>query len=960
MTGGTRIIAFDSASASAPGDEFLLTEELSATVADTSPEEAPQEDDPPVAAQARWLLPAIGGVLLVLWTAFFIWAMFDRMISDPLPEQWVELLGDWAVPVLLVVVAALVLLRNSRREALRFGDAARLLSDESARLDTRLSVVNRELSLAREFIAAQSRDLETLGRLAADRLSTQADRLQGLIRENHARVETIGSVSEAALDNMEKLRGQLPVIASSAKDVTNNIGNAGRTAHSQLQEMVAGFRRLNEFGQASERQVHVLRGLVEETIAEFGRQADQFTNTADVRFAAFQEAGAAFRAQMDTHEVEALAAIRSRASAMAEEIDQTRQRLDRDEAESLTSLRARLSALREEGNAIARALRDGESRAVEAWQAGVARMKEDLQEALVAIREADAETASASHARVGAIAQDLARLEKQAAEQAHQFAEAVSEGQAEAFAAQQAGLARMNEILTAIDEAVAARRAQHGEIDQEAAARLREQLATHDREIAERRSRHEQLERLAAEGLRARLSVLDAEMADRRIEHEAIEQQSAERMREQFAAIDGEISHRRVQHEAQSAAIADHADKIAARLAEFEKRATEIAAHGSHAEATLAASLGALASGLAAGRSALAGTEGEIAALTDSSVRLLELIQASARHGAEDLPQALSRGEVQLRDIEARMAALREAAGDTQSRGAQLAQTVDSANDTLRQTYAELSALQAGLDRSSSAHGEVLAHLRGELDAITNQSAALAEDTRTRLAAALDELSRSTRAAVDGFSESGSAAVAALARQAGSETAIAIDEAMRSSTLATTGKLERAVAEAATVSREAAMQLRDQLAKVNELTGNLESRVAHARQRAEEQVDNDFTRRVALITESLNSNAIDIAKALSTDVSDTAWAAYLRGDRGIFTRRAVSLVDNAEAKMIAQTYERDRDFHEHVSRYIHDFEAMLRQVLSARDGQALGVTLLSSDMGKLYVALAQAIQRLRS
>jgi hypothetical protein len=50
-------------------------------------------------------------------------------------------------------------------------------------------------------------------------------------------------VSAAALDNMEKLRGQLPVIASSAKDVTNNIGNAGRTAHSQLQDMVSGFKR---------------------------------------------------------------------------------------------------------------------------------------------------------------------------------------------------------------------------------------------------------------------------------------------------------------------------------------------------------------------------------------------------------------------------------------------------------------------------------------------------------------------------------------------------------------------------------------------------------------------------------------------------------------------------------------------------------------------------------------------
>jgi hypothetical protein len=48
-----------------------------------------------------------------------------------------------------------------------------------------------------------------------------------------------------------------------------------------------------------------------------------------------------------------------------------------------------------------------------------------------------------------------------------------------------------------------------------------------------------------------------------------------------------------------------------------------------------------------------------------------------------------------------------------------------------------------------------------------------------------------------------------------------------------------------------------------------------------------------------------------------------------------------------------------VNRYIHDFESMLRSILAQRDGSPLGVTLLSSDMGKLYVALAQAIERLR-
>ena len=71
------------------------------------------------------------------------------------------------------------------------------------------------------------------------------------------------------------------------------------------------------------------------------------------------------------------------------------------------------------------------------------------------------------------------------------------------------------------------------------------------------------------------------------------------------------------------------------------------------------------------------------------------------------------------------------------------------------------------------------------------------------------------------------------------------------------------------------------------------------------------------------------------------------------------MLETTEVKAIQQLFERDDTFREHVSRYIHDFEAVLRQVLSTRDGNALGVTLLSSDMGKLYVALAQGIERLR-
>ena len=58
-------------------------------------------------------------------------------------------------------------------------------------------------------------------------------------------------------------------------------------------------------------------------------------------------------------------------------------------------------------------------------------------------------------------------------------------------------------------------------------------------------------------------------------------------------------------------------------------------------------------------------------------------------------------------------------------------------------------------------------------------------------------------------------------------------------------------------------------------------------------------------------------------------------------------------------YDEDGEFRNATNRFVHDFEAMLRSMLSTRDGNALGVTILGSDMGKLYVALAQGIERFR-
>ncbi|MFN5901440.1 MAG: ATPase [Novosphingobium sp.] len=861
MTRGTRIVAIDAG----------VPEGVPAVAELSQAEETPlalEEEwvDAPEAAPRRQWWPIVAGIAAILailgWTALYALAHRDAMLAGGSVQDWTGWISQWSMPVLLVAVVWLLAMRNSRREASRFGDVARLLNQESAALEARLTTVNGELSLAREFIAAQARDLESLGRVASERLSEHAAQLATLVADNGTRVETLGTVSAAALENMEKVRNQLPVISSSAKDVSNMIGAAGRTAHSQIEDLVVGLNKLNEFGQASERQVEAIRARVDTAIAEFTRQAEQLETIASVRFAALAEQGEAFRGELDGHEVAALAAIRTRAAALGEELAAVRSALDDSESESLTSLRARLSAVRDEGAAIGRSLREAEASALEAWQAATTRVVDDLRTAIAQVSEIDEHAMQSARNRLAELANEAAEVDARVAERDRLYAEELE--------------------------------------------RRRTDLA----------ARHEQF----GETLKAQMEALDAALAERRSEQEA-----------------------------RAAQIAAHTAEISAQIETFGERIREAAEQGGLAQTQLAESLATLAERLAASRDGLVGTDRAVADLTDNAVRLLELIQASVTNTTTELPAAIGVGEAKLAEIEARTNALRDVAGEAEARGIGLLTQIEQSDE-------KLAAIASRTDKQAAA----LVAMQQTLAATRGESLALAEQAQAELKSAIEALLASARDAVGEIESASAASVKALAERLAEASGAAIDAAMRERAAEAVEALDFAAAKAAGSSREAAIQLRDQLAKVNELAGNLERRVAQTRQRAEEQVDNDFARRVALITEALNSNAIDIAKALDTDVSDTAWAAYLRGDRGVFTRRAVKLLDPAESKAVAKLYQEEPGFREHTSRYIHDFEAMLRQLLSTRDGHALGVTLLSSDMGKLYVALAQAIERLRN
>ena len=776
-------------------------------------EDAEQAERAPLFASP--VATSIAGLALIGWTVLFVLARGPQEFATLGVEGWSEAIIAWSVPALLILFAWYAASQRLGRQSARFRATAKAAAVDIAELETRLSAINRELSLAREFLTQQTRELESHGRVAASRLSQNADRIEALVAENGEEVERIARVSETALANMAKLRDDLPVITNASRDAANAVGSAGERAHGALETLSDGLSRLNEYGEAGERHVEHFRSQVDRTLTTLGDRVSELEAMADARFTALREQSESFRSELDGREVEALAAAQGRIEKLRERLTEAISEVQQIDEQAMGSAQERLASLREE------------------------------------------------------------------------------------------------------------------------AERIDESMKARDREFVDwvdaRRTRLEEIERQALEALERRLADIDSGLAERRESHERLSRE-----------------------------IADAGTDAAEQLASASERIAEIADKATSTRDTIIDATGTLQGRLESGRAGLTELNATLSDATEAGVRLLELIQAGATHSRDVLPGAMEAAEARLEALRENGEKLRRTIDEGAERSERLSAYVIETRDKGEEIFGVADRIDDRLSQTRDTMTENIAALRTALALLDEEAGAVSEATASRLSEAVDQLESSAEKARGLLSQFVEEEGRDIGAQIGDNAAEAVGSAMRTQADEALAELREATTRSADAARDAARQLRDQLSLVNELAGNLETRVSVARERAEEQVDNDFARRVALITESLNSNAIDIAKALSSEVTDTAWASYLRGDRGVFTRRAVRLLDNRQAREIAELYDEDEDFRDNVNRYIHDFEAMLRTLLSTRDGNALAVTLLGSEVGKLYVAMAQALERLRA
>ena len=151
--------------------------------------------------------PITLGVAAAAWTGFFLWANRDIFATVPTPKTGIDLIVQWCLPIATLCILYLLYMRNSTREASRFAEAGSALREESALLEQRLKTVNNELSVAREFLSQESRELEFLGEQSSGKLTSAAKLIKSSLEDGLGNMNKLDEVGNSAFQNLEHYCG---------------------------------------------------------------------------------------------------------------------------------------------------------------------------------------------------------------------------------------------------------------------------------------------------------------------------------------------------------------------------------------------------------------------------------------------------------------------------------------------------------------------------------------------------------------------------------------------------------------------------------------------------------------------------------------------------------------------------------------------------------------------------------
>ncbi|MCG2840564.1 hypothetical protein L6Q21_06175 [Sandaracinobacter sp. RS1-74] len=927
-------------------------------------------------ARRRWLLWALAIVCLV-WLALAVVANFPFFLPISADEAAFTASLSRLLPPVMVLLLVLAFLRIGRRpldieemEA-RVGAASNAafdLESQLGRIQATLGACASEVERMRlaaaptgDGLAATAQTLEVAAgnmALSSDDMGKAAARLLDLVPGLSAQA----TEAEAALRIAgSEARRQLETVEASLSQVAAHSRDAGREAESMIASMQSLIAQIDQSSSETTKTIAnraytldaAVTGVLDrsaeafksigDTLQEQARRVEQMVATARNELDAFGSDGT----RVVSQRLDVLLGAANQLKQQFLEHQALTGQLNEAATQSLAAIEGRIDDLRRHQGEATQALvadTDGAISAIEG-QFGAFRERH-----LEATRNLVAQADSGIAGLEGRLGQ-LRERQVQAAEALM----ADADGNAAAFEARLVELAerqrlaeseqreRLASALTALEAQVAA----IGARQQEAAGRLQQTLAEVISGVEQR-----------LEALKGRQQALGAEL-------EAGAQAVASGVEQRLEGLAARQTEVRARLEADAA---EGIEAVETRLAGLRARQQELA-QAMQADAA----------------EGIAKVEARFAALGASGADSLreagELI-ARALSELDGLGEALSARQELTQGLKGRIDALAPAfedfAGGAQARIPELARGLDHLSDRGRNVAEQLDALAgriesqvellrdsaAAFERDHAAVANLAQSLAGEFDtarAVVGEIHSSTEQTAITAAARMVENVMQVRQAVN----STSAEIRELLNSVVAEAEQSLDIFASTKAEAAFGApirlqiaaLEDASVKAADAAGAASERLSGRLVDLMRTIAETEARIDEVDTRMEVRARDTLAARSLRLVDSLQAVSVDVARLLAVDVGDSAWARYLKGDRSLFARATVRLADKETARRISRHYNHDSEFQAEAARYLDQFEELIRRVLKDPDGEAFALVLLSSDIGKLYVIISEAIGR---
>lgn len=162
-------------------------------------------------------------------------------------------------------------------------------------------------------------------------------------------------------------------------------------------------------------------------------------------------------------------------------------------------------------------------------------------------------------------------------------------------------------------------------------------------------------------------------------------------------------------------------------------------------------------------------------------------------------------------------------------------------------------------------------------------------------------------------------------------------------------------ANAAETARQAAERTATSMAALAGTLKQLDQRIATRTQELETIAQRDLLASAQFLVDHLSAHAFSLSSTLGKPMSDTDWTQWRKGERGMFNRRALSLLEKKDNRELRGLLETDAEFADIARRYTAEFDALLHRIDPSGENP-LTPALLSSEYGRLAAGLSEALE----